>query len=106
MDRDACVVGEKSRQRRAFVSDHVHVDAMRCEGVSVILHAGTASEIPQHYDGGAHHSSGTETYYNPARNSDETVAADRHDRRLSRVAVARPRLRTLTHRFAGRTRHS
>jgi hypothetical protein len=54
MDRDARVVGEELRQRRPFVPDQVHADAVGGKRVSVILHAGTPSQIPDDDDGSAH----------------------------------------------------
>ena len=53
VDADARI-GEKLGQRRAFMTDHVHVHARGGERVRVILHAGTASQIPDDDDGRAH----------------------------------------------------
>jgi hypothetical protein len=54
MDGDPWIVGDAFGQRRAFVPDEVDVHAARGERVSVILHAGTPTEVPDNDDGGAH----------------------------------------------------
>ena len=53
VDTDARI-DEELGQGRAFVTDHVHVHARGGERARVVLHAGTASQIPDDDDGRAH----------------------------------------------------
>jgi hypothetical protein len=54
MNRDARVVGQELRQRRALIANHADVHAGRGEGMGVVLHPGTPAEIPGNNDGCAH----------------------------------------------------
>ena len=65
MDGDARVVGQELGERRAFVPDQVHGGAAGGERVSVILHAGTPSQIPDDDNSNAHERERNRGYYTP-----------------------------------------
>src|SRR4051794_22146935 len=54
MNRDARVVGDRTRERRAFETDQIHGDALRRQRLRVVSHTGTAAQIYKRDDDGSH----------------------------------------------------